>query len=167
MMSQLQADDLVTATISVINIVTTIVLAVINLFFLYWTHRSSIRRDALAKYYFPIMNAISIVRFQIKYAYEQNPEFDLFNPNPEKEDDQINRRKIIDESYRSFLSTYYKLEPYCCYTKIDKQIFIAILHIQFMINTLGNEKMFDTNESKNNYPIPDYDDIIAAIKRHL
>ena len=69
-------------------------------------------------------------------------------------------RQDIKYLYESFLD--WILENQYCYSKdIDKKIFKIVEHMQFVVLNFDNQIIL--NQSKSQYPLPDFNDIIQNI----
>jgi hypothetical protein len=154
--------DIITACIAAFNIAATILLSLINIFFLNKNTRRAIKRDVFDKYYLPLADKLDEINEEFKIVHEQNQDFDIFNPTMPDANCR-KRENIITVSYKNFMEFESGLEKGYFYKKIDTDILNVKKHMRFMIMIFGREQMKDREEQKREYPLPDYNKIVKTI----
>jgi len=158
----------ITALISIINILTTICLATVNIFFSWRKDIREKKREVIRTYYLPLL--IELTSTSNKISMEKSSsslgniyEFDQ-GADPAK---KTSRNNIVDLYYRSFIEFYDKLPKYYYNIEVDNLIFRTYVHMKVIVCSFGDEANIPDYLTKYNttYPEPNYKDVLESLKK--
>ena len=163
-MSTLETKDIITACIAIVSIISSVTFTIINLYLVGKNTRLKNKRDAIIKYYMPILYALTPLSIEYDKAKLKNQLFDIFNPNMESKESQRDRINIIQNHYSSFIRIEMKFEHQFCDKELDIRLYSAIKHMTFMTSFLGSEMLVDLGMAKKEYPVPNFQQIINLLE---
>lgn len=166
-MGNLELNDLVTAVIAVINIITTVILTLVNLYFLRQTQKQTLKREAIARQYKPILDLLLKLQMELKKSLAIDSKFDILNPSMESKESRDRRIMIINSYYKKYVEHENNMEYQYCNKKLDASLFAVKEHMLFVISTIGADNLMNTSENHSKYPTPDYEKIIQKIAEYL
>jgi len=162
LINSLEPRELATSIIALVNIIVTIVLTMVNIFFLSRTNKFATKRDVFCNYYLPIVDILNEIECLL---FDGKSPIDVFDANLEVEQRLI-RKEIIEVYYDKLLQFMNKEFRYYD-KKIDNEIFNIKEHIYFMCRRYNNrEAAYDVETVKKRYPIPKYKNIISMIRNN-
>lgn len=146
---------IISGIISIVTIISSTLFLFINIKINRAQEKRMLQREVFSKYYLPIKFKLG----NINNVYNFDSQLDIF---VRKSNDALYEkyRQDIKYLYESFLN--WILENQYCYSKdIDKKIFKIVEHMQFVVLNFDNQIIL--NQSKSQYPLPDFNDIIQNI----
>lgn len=147
--------------ISFINIITTMLLAGVNLFFLQRNRKKDNTNKALLEYYLPLKYKMmnlgrEIDTFKTCYGI-QTTSFYAMETNI--------KQKIVNMYLKPYLQYYDSLPKYCLFTEVDTQIIQLNQYYETIAYILGMEESIEISKLEEMYPECDVNKVIESIDK--
>lgn len=147
--------------VSFINIITTVFLAAVNLFFIQRNRKKDNINKALLEYYFPLKYKIISLRqemdtFKTCYGIQTDNLYEM---------DANTKQKIAEKYLKPYLQYYNSLPKYCLFTEVDTQIIQLNQYYTTIIYILGMEDSVDILKLKEMYPECNVNNVIESIDK--
>lgn len=153
--------NFISICISLINIITTVILAGVNLFFIQINRKKDNINKALLEYYFPLNYKMISLRREIDtfkkcYSIQTTDFYEM----------DANIKQIIAKKYlKPYLQYYDSLPKYCLFNEVDTKIIQLNQYYATIIYILGMEESVDILEIKEAYPECDIVKVIDLIDK--
>lgn len=147
---------------AVFNIISGSIFSFLNYRFLKRNKLGKDRLEIYSKWYLPLKLKFSEIACTLN-SFEEAPSdvlFSVIDMPLHKRD-----REDIKHLYQSVIEFANKTQYYFLDTEIDKAIFDAIKHIQFILINFNNGHVL--SEGMRNYPLPDYQNLIKMIDHDI
>lgn len=159
--------DMISICISLINIITTLVLAGVNLYFIQRNRKRDNYYKAFLEYYFPIRYKLISLSKDINMF---NNTYGIKNTNFYELD--VEKKHLLVTNYLvPYLDFYGSLPKYCLFTNIDLEIIQLNQYYENIIYIVGIEGTVNVDELQEKYPHINIDKLInnidKVIKKYL
>ena len=159
--------DMISICISLINIITTMILAGVNLYFIQRNRKRDNYYKAFLEYYFPIKYKLMSLSKNINIY---NNTYDIKNTNYYELDGE-KKRLLVTNYLGPYLDFYESLPKYCLFSDIDLDIIQLNQYYENIKYTMGIEGTVNVSELQEKYPHIAIDKLInnidKVIKKYL
>lgn len=152
--------ELLSSLISIINIITTITLAIVNIFILHRQTKKMDRNEALLSYYYPIKLALSSLEQKMTLIDDKNYDIIDYKNCPK------NLRKDVLNHYKTYINVIDSITPKRIIYKLDKEI-IKLNNCFKMLILYENQENYDIKDFRDKYSHKSINEIIIMIDKYL
>ena len=151
--------EIVSSLISIINIITTISLAIVNIYIASKQKKNNNRKEALLSYYYPIKLLLTKLNDEIYMLVTNDIDVIDYNKNIQKREDVI-------KLYKNYIDKIDALRPQSIIYDIDCELIKFHSRLRLLITTLGQES-YDISQVKEKYSCKNIKEIIDLIDSYL
>ena len=148
--------------ISLLNIITTLLLTGVNLYFTYKAQRKENVHKAIFEYYLPVkyeLIALNESQNLLLKSYSRD-NIDMFCT-----DNSDLRYALIDKTIIPFIDFFDNIRKYCFFPNFDRELLKFIKCYKMLIQIKGLEKNFDLNLLKEEYTSCSIVELIAQLEK--